>query len=464
MDASRALLSTELEDGLPHPRRFWAVVTIGIAVAMSILDASIANVALPTIAENLNASPAGSIWVINAYQLAIMILLLPLASLGDIYGYRRVYVVGLVVFTVASLLCATSATLLMLASLRAVQGAGAAGLMSVNAALIRFTYPRLSLGRGIGINAFIIATSSAAGPTVAAGILAIAQWQWLFLVNVPLGITALALGIKYLPANRRSPHRFDFWSAILNALAFGLLIVCIDGLGHGENGRFVAAVFVVALLFGALFVWRQTVIPFPMLPVGLFTRPIFSLSVLTSIGSFIAQSMALVSLPFYFEHALGLSQVQTGLLITPWPLTIAVVAPIAGRLADRYPAGILGGIGLAVMAIGLALVAFLPAHPSMTDVAWRMTICGFGFGAFQSPNNRAILANAPRERSAGAGAIISTARLLGQTTGTAMVSLIFGLGAASAAAASHAESTSILVGAGFAAAAAIVSSLRLMQR
>src|SRR5665213_2254240 len=309
-----------------------------------------------------------------------------------------------------------------------------------------------------------IARMPAAGPTVAAGILAIAQWQWLFLVNVPLGIAALALGIKYLPANRRSPHRFDFWSAILNAFAFGLLIVCIDGLGHGENGRFVAAVFVVALLFGALLVWRQTVIPFTMLPVGLFARPIFSLSVLTSIGSFIAQSMALVSLPFYFEHALGLSQVQTGLLITPWPLTIAVVAPIAGRLADRYPAGILGGIGLAVMAIGLALVAFLPAHPSMTDVAWRMTICGFGFGAFQSPNNRAILANAPRERSAGAGAIISTARLLGQTTGTAMVSLIFGLGAASAAAASHAESTSILVGAGFAAAAAIISSLRLMQR
>ncbi|MDE2229430.1 MAG: MFS transporter [Alphaproteobacteria bacterium] len=445
-------------DGLPWPQRLWSIVTIAVAVSMSMLDTTIANVALPTIAENLHASAASSVWVVNAYQLAVMLLVLPLASIGDIHGYRRVYMAGLSIFTVTSLLCAISFSLPMLAMVRALQGVGAACLFSVNAALLRATYPRAMLGRGLGINAFVIATSAAAGPTVAGGILAIASWRWLFMINVPLGLVALALAVRSLPPSRRAPQHFDYWSALLSALAFGLLITAIDGLGHGEKFLFIGGEFAAALIFGALFAWRQTLIPFPMLPVTLFARPIFTLSVITSICSFIAQALALVSMPFYFEHALGLSDVQTGLLITPWPLTIAVVAPIAGRLSDRLPVGLMGGIGLAIMAVGLAMMARLQPHPAVLDVVWRMVVCGFGFGFFQSPNNRAIIASTPRERSGSAGAIISTARLLGQTTGTACVALIFGL------AVSRGANFAILLGAGFAAGAAAISFLRLMNR
>jgi len=455
--------SIELEDGLPWPRRLWAVLTVVIAVSMSVLDSSIANVALPTIAESLKASPASSVWVINAYQLALMIMLLPLASLGDIYGYKRINLCGLAVFTLASLGCAASNSLIMLAAMRAVQGAGAAALMSVNAALIRSIYPHVMLGRGLGINAFVVATSAAAGPTVAAGILDVATWPWLFLVNLPLGVIALALAPRMLPPNRRSHHRFDGLSAALNALTFGLFITCIDGFGHGESFGLIAIQFALMAAFGTAFAIRLKLSPFPMLPIDLFARPIFALSVATSVCSFIAQSLALVSLPFYFEHDLGLSQVTTGLLITPWPLAIAVVAPISGHYSDRYPAGILGGIGLGILSVGLVLLAFLPAYPGYADVAWRMTICGVGFGMFQSPNNRAILASTPRERSAGAGAIISTARLLGQTSGTALVALVFGLAAAQPGPATGSETIAILMGAGFSAVAALVSCLRLMN-
>jgi DHA2 family multidrug resistance protein-like MFS transporter len=455
--------TTEFEDGLPWPRRLWAIVTVIIAVSMSVLDSSIANVALPTIAQSLHASPASSVWVINAFQLAMMITLLPMASLGDIYGYKRISLCGLAVFTLASLGCATSTSLVMLAGMRAVQGAGAAALVSVNAALIRMIYPRAMLGRGLGINAFIVATSAAAGPTVAAGVLAVATWQWLFLINLPLGVIALALAPRMLPPNRRSHHRFDGLSAVLNALTFGLLITCIDGFGHGESLALIAAQFALMAVFGTAFAIRLRMSPFPMLPIDLFARPVFALSAATSVCSFIAQSLALVSLPFYFEHNLGMSQVTTGLLMTPWPLAIAVVAPISGHYSDRYPAGILGGIGLGTLSLGLVLLAFLPAHPGYADVAWRMTICGAGFGLFQSPNNRAILAATPRERSAGAGAIISTSRLLGQTTGTSLVALVFGLAEAFPGSANGSEATAILIGAGVSAVAALVSCLRLMN-
>src|SRR5690242_16267861 len=200
----------EHADGLPQPQRSWAILTIALGLVMSVIDGSIANVALPTIASNLNASPSFSIWIVNGYQLAVTISLLPLSSLGEIIGYRRVYLAGLVLFTFASLFCALSHTLLLLTVARIVQGFGAAGIMSVNAALVRFTYPRDQLGRGIGINAMVVAISAAVGPTVAAGILAVASWPYLFAVNVPIGIAACALGWRFLPLTRPAAHAFDW--------------------------------------------------------------------------------------------------------------------------------------------------------------------------------------------------------------------------------------------------------------
>src|ERR1700710_301338 len=343
-------------DGVPMPQRMWAILTIGLGLTLAVLDGGIANGALPTIARAGNPSPANSIWVVNAYQLAVTLSVLPLSSLGEIYGYRRIYQAGLVLFTLASLACALSSSLPTLIIARMLQGFGAAGIMSVNSALIRFIYPRRWLGRGVGLNATVGSIASALGPSVASAILAVAPWPWLFAVNVPLGILGAVIALRTLPLTPMSGSRFDVISAALQAVAFGTLLFGVSEMGHGDSWVHVAIEFLVAAVSGFVLVVRQLSRTAPLLPVDLLRIPLFALSVPTSICSFIAQSIAQVSMPFLFEHRFQLDQVMTGLLMTPWPLVVAVIAPFAGRLADRYPVGILSGAGLAVLALGLGLV------------------------------------------------------------------------------------------------------------
>lgn len=447
-----------MDDGLPLPKRYWAILTIGLGVSMAVMDSAIANVALPTIAREFHASASSSIWIVNGYQLAITISLLPLSSAGDIVGYRRIYLGGLALFTLASLACALSGSLTTLALARVLQGFGAAGIMAVNTALVRFIYPHRQLGRGIGINAVVVAISAAAGPTVASAILAVAHWPWLFAVNVPLGIAAVSIGRHALPHTPPAGHKFDAVSAVLSALTFGLLIAGIDAVGHGQRPALAVAEFLAMLGIGFVLVRRQLSVAAPMLPIDLLRIPIFSLSVVTSICSFIANMLALVALPFFLQGVLGYSAVATGLLITPWPLAMAAAAPLSGRLADRYPAGLLGGAGLLAFAGGLAALALMPSQAGAGDIVWRMALAGAGFGLFQTPNNRALIGSAPRHRTGGASGMLGMARLLGQTTGAALAALIF------ARTAEHGESFSLYVAAGFALLAAGISCIRLMDR
>ncbi len=446
---------TPEQDGLPVPRRYWAMLAVALAVLMAVLDGAIANVALPTIAVDLHATPAASIWIVNAYQLAITVSLLPLASLGEILGYARVYRVGLLLFTIASLCCALSDSLATLTAARIVQGFGAAGVMSINAALVRFIYPRRQLGRGVGINAMVVAVSAAVGPTVAAAILSVASWPWLFAINVPIGLAALAAAIWSLPNPPRATHAFDWVSALLSAASFGLLIASIDGAGHGLAGPVVIGLGLLTVLCGTLLVRRQLGRPAPLLPLDLLRIPVFGLSIGASIAAFTAQMLAFVSLPFFIQGTLHRSAVQAGLLLTPWPVALAAIAPISGRLSDRYPAGLLGGLGLLMLAAGLVLVVRLPAEPTDLALVWRLAICGIGFGLFQTPNNRAMLQAAPRARSGGAGGMLSTARLLGQTLGAALVAMIFSLSPG------RGTTVSVAIAAGFALLAAAVSVVRL---
>lgn len=444
-------------DGLPQPQRGWAILTIAIGLIMAVMDGAIANVALPTIARDLHASPAFSIWIVNGYQLSITISLLPLASLGEIIGYRRVYISGLMLFTLASLFCVLAHTLTLLTIARVLQGFGAAGIMSVNMALVRHIYPRTMLGRGIGINAMVVAVSAAVGPTIAAGILAIGPWPWLFAINVPLGLGALAVGIRSLPHTAPAGHDFDWKSAVLSAVTFGLGLAAIDSIGHDEGATIALGEFGGAAIAGYLLVRAQAQVTSPLLPLDLLRIPIFALSIATSIASFCGQMLAFVALPFYLESRFGYSAVEIGLLITPWPIAVAFAAPLAGRLVEQYPAGLLGGIGLLLFALGLGALALLPAHPALFDVAWRMALAGAGFGLFQTPNNRTMIAAAPRERSGGASGLLGTARLLGQTIGASLVSLFM------ARFALDGTRIALFAGVGFAIIGAVVSTLRLSE-
>ncbi len=276
--------SSTATDGLPPDQRLLAMLSVGIAVCMAVLDGSIANVALPTIAQQMHATPASAIWVVNSYQLAVTVSLLPLATLGDIYGHRRIYSWGVLLYTLASVGCALSTNLPELVAGRVLQGFGGAGIMSVNGALIRFIFPRAQLGRGVGYNVLVVAGSSAAGPSAAAAILAVGNWPWLFAIQVPFGVVALLMSLRFLPRSPLSRHAFDVVSALLNAVTLGLFIIGLDGIGHGQPLPLVLAELVVSVVVGVVFVRRQLHMHPPMLPVDLLMqRPIFALSAATAV-------------------------------------------------------------------------------------------------------------------------------------------------------------------------------------
>jgi DHA2 family multidrug resistance protein-like MFS transporter len=359
-------------------------------------------------------------------SLTITVLLLPLAALGDRIGYKCIYIPGLALFTLGSVGCAAGGTLELLIAARVFQGIGAACIMSMNAALVRATYPASMLGRGIGYNAMVLSISAAIGPTLAAVILSVASWQWLFLINLPIGIAALIVGRKALPDPHGHGRPFDWPSALLSAGMMGLVVFGAETFAR-ESASLGVAMIAGGVLAGAALVWREWGEPNPLMPLDLLRIPIFTLSICASIVSFAAQMLAYVAIPFLLQTVLDRTVFETGLLMTPWPIAVGIAAPFAGRLADKVSAGLLGGIGLAIFAVGLFFLSQLGSSPDNFDIAWRMAVCGLGFGLFQSPNNRTIVSAAPKPRSGAAGGMLATARLLGQTTGAVAVGVAFHL-------------------------------------
>jgi len=329
--------------------------------------------------------------------------------------------------------------------------------VSVSGALVRFTYPQRLLGRAVGINAFVVATCAALGPTIASAVLAVAQWRWLFGINVPLGVITILIAIRALPETERTRRPLNPAGAALYAGTFGLLLSGLQSLAHHAATALALVQIGCGCGLGWLLARHELPRAAPLIPFDLLRIRVLSLSLATSVCSFMAQMAALVALPFEIQR-LGHSAVATGLFMTPWPLALAVAAPLAGRLADRHAAGMLGGLGLLAVAAGLMLLAFLPASSTPAGFVWRMALCGAGFGFFQAPNNRAIMNSAPRARSGVAGGMLSAARLLGQTLGAAGVAILFrAYGAAG-------SNFALCLAALLALAGALVSVVRLTAR
>ncbi len=416
-------------DGLPMPRRVFAVATVSLGVVLAVLDVTIMNIALPTMSDTMHLTEADTIWIVNGYQLAIIMCLLAMSTIGEIFSYRKVYMFGLSLFTLASVACACAQNLGMLVASRMLQGVGASAMMAINMTLLRLSYPKKWLGKGIGLNATLVAIASVLGPSLSALILSTLSWRWLFLINLPLGLFALFMGYRALPHNvvRLTERPLPKKDILLNATFFGSLILVVQGFSHGFNTYIIVAIAALCLGVGVYFVKRQLGMQYPLLPVDLMRIPLFSLSVLTSIASFTAQMLAMVSIPFFFEKGYGFSESATGLLFSAWPVSIMVAAPLAGSLIGKVNAGIMGGIGLAFLSFGIGALSLLPNNPSYADIVWRLLCCGFGFGLFQSPNNNVLITSAPLNRSGSASGMLAMARLIGQTTGATLVALLFHL-------------------------------------
>ena len=456
MSSSAARPVNAVQDGLAGRQHVLALIAILLSVAMATLDTAIANTALPTIAESLHVSAAQVIWVVNAYQLATIAAALPFAASGEILGYARVFTAGTLVFTFASLVCGLADSLPTLVAARALQGLAGAAIMSINIALIRVVFPSRKLGRGVGMNALVVALAFTVGPTVASAVLSMATWHWLFLINVPIGLVAALFAWRALPHTERQSHGFDRVAALLCAVFMGCGLMGFESMAHGGAWMAILAEWIVAAACGTLLLRRQASHPAPMLAVDLFKARSFALSALTSICSFSTQGLGFVALPFMLQSTLGYSAVTTGLLMTPWPAVVAFMALIAGKLADHYPPGLLGGLGLVALSVGMASLAMLAPHATPLDICWRTALCGAGFGFFQAPNLKALMSSVPPRRSGGASGVVATARLLGQSMGAGLVALCFHLSGQM-----HAPRAALWLGCAFALVGSVASVMRL---
>lgn len=410
-------------------RKYIAVIALQIVLVMTVLDVTVVNVALPILAEKFSISNSSAVWIVTIYQLVITMLLLPVSSIGDLHSYKRTFLIGVVVFTLSSALCAASQNFTMVVVARAIQGIGAACVMGVNIALVRLIYPREILGRGMALNAMCIAIATAAGPTIAGAILSIASWHWLFLINVPLGIVAFFIGWKLLPQNPPVEHkpRFDWQSALENMIVFGLIFFALGNFSRKGDLVLSGVLLFVGIVIGIFYVKRQFGHEQPLLPVDLFRNSMYTMSIATSVSSFMAQNIAMIALPFLYLNGYHFSAISTGLLMTPWPLATMIVSPIAARYVEKHNPGATAALGMGVFIVGVLLLLFTGNDPSEWNIAWRMAICGVGFGMFQTPNNIVMVMATPVNRSGGAGGMQSTARLVGQTLGATIVSTVFAL-------------------------------------
>lgn len=442
------------EEGLPTPRRYVAIAALSLGSIVTVIDGTIATVALPTIASDLHVDAAASVLVVTVYQLVLVMMLLPCAGLGDRIGLTRFYQYGQMLFTVATLMCFFANSLPFLLLARALQALGAAATLSMMTAMIRNIYPKAIWGRGIATNSVVATIAAASAPTVGGLVITISDWRFVFAIAVPFALLSLWIGRRALPEIKPVDAPYNFGGALLNMATFGLIFTGLESGVTGDSPVISAAILLAGIAFAIWFVRRELAEDRPILPVDLLARPVLALSFAGSFFSFIAITLQTVSLPFTLQHLYGLSPGEVGAVLSPSALAMMLVVPIAGALSDKVPAGLLGGIGAGILTLSLILTAFPPPHPGSFDFAWRVALGGAGMALYLAPNSRLIMSETPRTRAAATGGLMSTTRLTGQTLGATLVATMLALGLGN-------SPIPMLVGAGCALLAAMFSLGRI---
>lgn len=409
---------------LTGARRRLAIASILAAMAAAVLDSSSVNIALPAIARSLHLAPQQAIWLVTAYQAALVAGLLPLATIGERYGHRRTFILGLILFVGCATVCTFAPNFACLVGARILQGLGAAAIMALGVALLRQTVTPAELGPAIGWNAMTVAFFTAAGPTVGAGLLSLGDWRLVFAGGLPIGLVAICSGFA-LPRAGGISSALERVSVMLYA-AIVTSFVTAAALASSRP----AASFGLAALGAAGAMWlvqRDRRRASPFLPLDLLRNTSFSASVAASIWCFIGQGLGLLALPFALHLRLGATALEIGALMTPWPLAVLLTTPFATRLLRRVNSASLCAAGGICLSAGLGGLALIPAEAGILPHLLSIIACGVGFGLFQTPNNRNMFMSAPVERSASAGGLQGTARLAGQTIGGLVITSLLSL-------------------------------------
>ncbi|HCM9489019.1 MFS transporter [Enterobacter hormaechei] len=461
------------DEGLPGPARARVMAAIMTTTLMGVFDGTMINIALPSMAQEMQVPASIAVWFANGYLLAAAMSLAIFAALAARLGYRPVFLAGLTTFTLTSLGCALAKTPEVLIGMRVLQGIGGAATLSIAPAILRSVFPGRLLGRILGLHALLIASSSAIGPVLGGTILHTLSWQWLFAINVVPGTLALLLAVKALPRDavrKQAPFDtpgailsallkqapFDTPGAILSALLLGSTIMAANSLQEATYHPGSLCWTVLAALSGMAFIWQIRRTDNPLLPPTMFKNERFTLAAFTSMIAFVSQGITFIALPFLFQSEYGYSPLLSALLFTPWPLGIVLIAPHAGRWADTISAPAISTLGLVIFVVGLILLATLPDRPTMWDICLRSLVCGMGFGCFQSPNNREMLSNVIREHASYASGVLSIMRTFGQCLGAAAVAVLL-------AADERSIHVALWVAAAASAVAVVVSASRLRK-
>lgn len=397
-----------------------AFVTVLIAVWAIVLESTAVNVALPFIAEDFNVPAATATWIVGMSQFIIVALLLPMASLGETVGYRRLFLSGMLLFSVASVCCMLAPNFNALVAARALQAVGTAATMSLSFAMARTIYSDKNLGAAIGILATAVAIASSGGPAIAGLLLEFSGWRGVFGLMLACSALGFVGGSLLLPPNKPSDRRFDIGNSILVALTLACVLYVLNGFASDWPFWSIMVAAGASVLGFVVLTYTSKGKEGAVFPLDLLSLPVFSLSVIASVCSFAAQFLGFVLLPFYLLLGVGFSPLEMALVLSVWPASTAILAPILGWASDRIPAGPLGAIGLIIFATGFFLLAAMPEDVSTLGIAVRLAVCGIGFAAFQTPNNRLVMLSAPRERSGAASGMISLARQFGRALGTAI--------------------------------------------
>jgi EmrB/QacA subfamily drug resistance transporter len=409
-------------------RKWWVLVSVGVGTFMSALDGSVANIILPVVSQDFHASVATVEWVVTIYLLVVSGLLLSFGRLGDLRGQKSIYVWGFVVFVGGSALSGLAPNGFALIGFRALQAIGAAMLFSNSPAILTKNFPAEQRGQALGIQAMMTYLGLTVGPSLGGWLTTQFTWRAVFYINVPVGLTALLLSVRYIPQDAPSvrAERFDLTGAGTFLVGLVALLLALNqGSEWGWTSPLILSLIAIAVVILAAFVAYELRVEYPMLDLSLFQKRLFSASVGSAVLIYIGLYSVVFLLPFYLVEGRGFTAEQAGLILTAQPLIMAIAAPLSGTLSDRIGSRLPCTLGMAILAVGLYLLSRLGPTSSQVDIVVVLAIIGLGIGIFGSPNNSALMGAAPRKRQGIAAGVLATARNIGMVLGVGLAGAVF---------------------------------------